>query len=94
VPSDPRWTGGTANREWTRGHRAGHAINRDRLTTDVKQYLTDCHANRAILNAAYHPTEAGALKIICHRSDEEAAVIRDLYRAAMPGQPSMEARDA
>jgi hypothetical protein len=94
VPSDPRWTGGIANREWTRGHPAGHVIDRDRLTAQVDAYLADCRKHRAIINPAYHPTEAGALKIICHRSDEEAAVIRDLYRAAMPGQPSMEARDA
>jgi hypothetical protein len=83
MASDQRWTGGVANREWTRGHAASRTIDRDRLTAQVDAYLADCRKHRAIINAAYHPTEAGALKIIHHHDTTEADVIRGLYRGAM-----------
>lgn len=81
MASDQRWTGGIANREWSRGHSAGHLIDRDRLTADVRRYLADCRTHRNLLTAKYHPTEDGALKAIYHRSGEEADVIRAAFRA-------------
>ena len=82
MPSDPRWTGRTANREWTRGHAAGHVIDPDRLAADVRAYVTDCRTHHALLTAKYHPTMDGALKAVFHRSTEEAGVIRHLYQLA------------
>ena len=79
MSSDPRWTGGIANREWSRGHTAGHLIDRDRLTTDVRAYLADCRTHRNLLAAKYHPTEDGALKAIYHRGGDEAAFIRGAF---------------
>lgn len=31
----------------------------------VRAYLADCRAHRAILNPAYHPTARGCLKVVC-----------------------------
>jgi hypothetical protein len=83
MASDQRWTGGVANREWTRGHTAGRVINHDRIKADVTAYLADCHANRALLSPAYHPTEAGALKAIYHHGDAEADAVRAAYQQAV-----------
>ena len=79
MSADRRWTGGTANREWTRGVSAGHVIDVDRLKADVRDYLADCRA-APWLNPAYHPTEAGALKAVYHRTIAEAEIIRGIFR--------------
>lgn len=92
MASDQRWTGGIANREWSRGHSAGHLIDRDRLTADVRRYLADCRTHRNLLTAKYHPTEDGALKAIFHRGGEEEAVIRAAFRADGEA-PAAEARE-
>lgn len=69
-----------ANREWQRGTAPTLTVDVDDLTAQVRRYLADCRANRSILNPAHHPTEAGALKIVFHRSDAEKTAIRAAYR--------------
>lgn len=76
---DLRWTGGTANREWVRGVSAGHTIDADQLKADVRAYLADCRA-APWLNPAYHPTEAGAIKAIHHRTRTEEEIIRGIFQ--------------
>lgn len=74
MASDQRWTGGIANREWTRGHAAPHLTGKDRLTADVRTYLADCRKHQALLTPAYHPTLAGALKVIHHYPGDVPAI--------------------
>jgi len=52
-----------------------------RYTLAVRDYLTACEANAAVLSKKYHPTEDGAVKIIFHRTPDDAEQIRDTFRA-------------
>lgn len=52
----------------------------DELRSRIRRYLADCRKYREILDPRYHPTEAGAIKIIFHRGRLEAQQIRDAYR--------------
>lgn len=45
------------------------------LLAQVRVYLRDCEEAPG-LSRAYHPTEAGALRVIFHRNDAEAGQIR------------------
>jgi len=83
MSADRRWTGGIANREWTRGGQAAPIPDTERLKTGVLAYLADCRA-APWLDPAYHPTEAGALKAVFHRARAEADIVRDLYRNVAP----------
>ena len=50
---------------------------------EVRAYLADCAWHRAQLDPAYHPTAAGAVKMIPHGGDPEAAEqIRQAFTAA------------
>lgn len=58
------------------------------FAAEVAAYLADCASSPVSLDPAYHPTEAGALKLIFHRrhldkaADQLAAnQIRDAFRA-------------
>jgi hypothetical protein len=79
MASDQRWTGGIANREWTRGHTATREINPAELAAGVKAYLADCHAHQPILSAKYHPTQDSALKAVYHAGPAEAECIRTVF---------------
>lgn len=78
MASDLRWTGGPANREWCAGQRAGRVIDPERITRDVKRYLTDCQRFR--LDLKYHPTEASCLKVVYYAGTREADAIRAEYQ--------------
>ena len=84
MPRDQRWTGGLANREWSRGQQAEHIIDHDRIKADVAAYLAaylaDCRASRAILRASDHPTVEGCLKAVWRRWPEERDVITAEYQ--------------
>lgn len=84
MPSDLRWTGGIANRDWVAGHPVGPATDRDRLKRDVAAYLTDCRTHQRILNRAYHPTTEGALKIIHHHAGGEQAIRDECQHLGIP----------
>lgn len=92
MASDQRWTGGIANREWSRGHAAAHVTDKDRLMADVRQYLADCRTHQAILSPKYHPTLASALKVI-HHHPGDVATIQDAYGEACraDGEPGHKA---
>ena len=46
----------------------------------VRGYVADCERLRAQLDPAYHPTAAGAVKLIPHGGDvEEAERIRETF---------------
>ena len=79
MPRDQRWTGGLANREWTRGHATTREINPAELAAGVKAYLADCQRHQALLSATYHPTPVGCLKAVYHVGPGEAQCIRDTY---------------
>jgi hypothetical protein len=84
MSSDSRWTGGPANREWQRGtRRAAGLLDPQAVSRQVDIYRQDCYTARALLNPAYHPTAAGALKVIWHRGPEQA----DQIRAAFERRP-------
>ena len=80
MPRDQRWTGGLANREWSRGQQAEHIIDHDRIKADVAAYLAAYRASRPILRPSDHPTEEGCLKVIYQRWPEERAVIAAEYQ--------------
>lgn len=80
MASDQRWTGGTANRDWSAGQQAGRVISPESLTADVGQYLTDCATYRSYLSPAHHPTLAGCLKVIYHVGAEHKAIIAEAYQ--------------
>ena len=79
MPSDQRWTGGIANRDWSAGQQPIHVTDHERLKRDIRAYLADCQQHRAILNRAYHPKVESALKVIYHHADDEA-FIREAYQ--------------
>lgn len=80
MSGDSRWTGGAANREWQRGAKQPVTLlTADYLTAHVRAYLADCYAARETLNPAYHPTAAGALKVIYHEGIAQADQIRRAF---------------
>jgi hypothetical protein len=83
MASDQRWTGGTATREWTRGHPIGPVIDHPRILGDVRRYLADVAQHRQLLSAEVHPTVKSCLKFVFHSSDEEADAIRAAYAEAV-----------
>lgn len=83
MASDSRWTGGIANREWTRGTKPGLVIDPVRVMGDVRRYLADVAAHRQLLSPVHHPTLKSALKVIYHRSADEAAAITSAYKQAV-----------
>jgi hypothetical protein len=78
--SDPRWSGGIANREWQRGARPAPVTGRDEITGYVRQYLADCRTHRKLLDPRHHPTEDGALKTVFHRGHAQEEAVRAAYR--------------
>lgn len=83
MASDRRWTGGTANRDWSAGTAVVTEVPAERLTAGVKAYLADCRRHRAILSAKHHPTPDGACKAVFHRTSGGDAFIRsELTRLA------------
>jgi hypothetical protein len=80
VSSDRRWTGGLANREWQRGTQAAAVpLDIEQLRAQVRRYLADC--KRAGLASAYHPTAAGACKVIYHQGTaQRLQIIRAFER--------------
>lgn len=50
-------------------------LDLEELLAQVRAYFRDCEAAPG-LSPAYHPTEAGALKVIYHRDKAEAGQIR------------------
>jgi hypothetical protein len=80
MASDSRWTGGLANRQWQRGtRRAVGLLDPQWVSRQVDIYRQDCYAARATLNPAYHPTAAGAARVIFHRGAEQAEQIRAAF---------------
>jgi hypothetical protein len=60
------------------------------FAAEVASYLAECAALAVPLNPAYHPTEDGAVKLICHRRHADREVdqlaekqIRAAYRAVV-----------
>jgi hypothetical protein len=51
-----------------------------RFTAAVRDYLDTCRANDGLLSRKYHPTENGAVKLIFHRTPDEARDIREAFR--------------
>jgi hypothetical protein len=51
-----------------------------RFTLAVLEYLDDCKASKDTLSPKYHPTDSGAVKMIFHRTPDEAEEIRDTFR--------------
>jgi hypothetical protein len=47
---------------------------------EITAYLADCAANRDILNPKYHPTAAGALKMIPHHQYKEPEAVNEAER--------------
>lgn len=62
------------------------AAEAPRFAADVSRYLADCAA-AARLERKYHPTAAGALKVIYHRTDLEEAMIRREFARLHTGAP-------
>jgi hypothetical protein len=56
------------------------------FAAEVGRYLADCTAYARVLSPAYHPTEDGALKLIHHRGQDQAAQIRAAFRAVAGDQ--------
>ena len=54
---------------------------------EVRAYLADCRAYPWI-DRAYHPTEAGAVKLIGYRSPEEEDQIKATFRSVAPAIPA------
>lgn len=79
MASDQRWTGGTANRDWSAGQQPIRVTDHERLKADVRAYLADCRTHRALLAPKYHPAVESALKAIYHHDGEEA-FIREAYQ--------------
>ena len=80
MSSDPRWTGGAANREWQSGTRplpehVSDERKRD-LVAQVQGYVNDCKAHKAILDSRYHPTVNGVLRLVFHRGNLEKLIIK------------------
>lgn len=69
---------------------------------EVAAYIADCQdASRQLeargsgLNPRYHPTAAGAVKMIPHHGDKQAAAaIRQAYDAATAGQAPADRKTA
>jgi hypothetical protein len=81
MSGDSRWTGGPANREWQRGTRlAREPLTRLYLLEQVQAYLRDCRG-AADLDPRYHPTPAGAVKVIYHQGAAQAAQITSAFEA-------------
>jgi hypothetical protein len=59
--------------------RAAGQFDPQWVSRQIDIYRQDCYAARAILNPAYHPTAAGALRVIFHRGPEQAAQIRAAF---------------
>lgn len=49
----------------------------------VRAYLADC-ARYGWIDRAYHPTEAGAAKLIWHRTPEDEEHIKAAFRSVAP----------
>ena len=49
----------------------------------VRAYLADCAAH-PWLDRTYHPTEAGAVKLIGHRSPDDEDQIKAAFRSVAP----------
>lgn len=81
MSSDRRWTGGLANREWQRGTQAAAGpMDWAWVVEQVLTYISDCRA--AGLADRYHPTAAGAVKVIYHRGEQQRAqIVRAFNRA-------------
>lgn len=79
---DLRWSGGIANREWSRGSRSVPVeVDQVRLAGEVRRYLADCTAairSGIKLDPQYHPTARGAVKAIYCRHSEEAEFVKSL----------------
>ena len=74
--------------------------NPPQYEAQVRAYVADCQRHRALLNPAYHPTADGAVKMIPHQSNAEAAEATRQAFATVTGlsapaaqivQPKMEA---
>lgn len=90
MSSDSRWTGGRANREWQRGSvPKPEPMARLYLLEQLRAYLADCKRFR--LDPAYHPTAAGALKMIPWRGDVQRwQVTREFERLSNKSQAALE----
>jgi hypothetical protein len=53
----------------------------DRFTMAVREYLAVCAEYGQVLDPKYHPTARGAVKLIFHRSTEEADMIEAAFAA-------------
>jgi hypothetical protein len=53
------------------------------FTAEARAYLADCAAY-PWLDRTYHPTEAGAVKLIGHRTSEEEDQIKAAFRSVAP----------
>lgn len=78
MPSDQRWTGGIANREWQAGTRAEPVTDPDALAAHVRRYLADC--GKFHLDPKYHPTEDGVLKIVFHHGYAQKQAVLTAFR--------------
>jgi hypothetical protein len=57
------------------------------FTAEARAYLADCAAY-PWLDPKYHPTEAGAVKLIAHRTSEEEDQIKAAFRSVAPAIPA------
>lgn len=81
------WTGGLANREYRRGTRAEPPpVDAQAILAQVRSYLADCALFKALLRAADHPTEEGALKIVYCRTERHREVARAAFRHLTAGR--------
>jgi hypothetical protein len=58
------------------------------FAAEVAQYLADCARHADMLRSSDHPTEDGAVKLIYHRTTEQAELIRAAFRAAVARRPA------
>jgi hypothetical protein len=53
------------------------------FSAEVARYLADCAEHASMLRPSDHPTEDGAVKLIWHRTTDQAEQIRAAFRAAV-----------
>jgi hypothetical protein len=53
------------------------------FSAEAAQYLADCAGHAGLLNPGWHPTAKGAVKLIWHRTPDQAEQIRAAFRAAV-----------
>ena len=59
----------------------------DQYEASVRGYIADCQRHRGLLNPAYHPTADGAVKMIPHQGNAEAAEAIRHTSATVTGLP-------